>query len=188
MLSFPILQKRSPETLALSIQLQSLESRVLEPTLPMGPHKGVRGGSSKKSGEQLVPPSTKIRLPTPYSCSGLTSPPSQISGGNLGWRQCSVLEGCWGRAEPPGVWGGGSRVGTGEERGSELHAPGGGSRGAEFPKEKEPIQSQEGRGENLVWCLTRGEEGGQGWALLICFSPQLPLQQGLAGQPRKGDV
>lgn len=91
-----------------------------------------------------------------------------------------------------GATGGGgvgeARVGTGEERGSELHAPGGGSRGAEFPKEKEPIQSQEGRGENLVWCLTRREEGGQGWALLIRFSPQLPLQQGLAGQPRKGDV
>lgn len=72
-MSFPILQKRSPETLALSIQVQSLESMVLEPTLPAGPHKGVKGGSSKKSGEQLVPPSTKIRLPTPYSCSGLSA-------------------------------------------------------------------------------------------------------------------
>ena len=72
-MSFPILQKRSPETLALSIQVQSLESRVLEPTLPAGPHKGVKGGSSKKSGEQLVPSSTKIRLPTPCSCSGLSA-------------------------------------------------------------------------------------------------------------------
>lgn len=96
-----------------------------------------------------------------------------------------------GRWEPEsggGAAGGGGGVGVAVGVGSELHAPGGGSRGAEFPKEKEPIQSQEGRGENLVWCLTRGEEGGQGWALLIRFSPQLPLQQGLAGQPRKGDV
>ena len=115
MLSFPILQKRSSETLALSIQLQSLESRVLEPTLPMGPHKGVRGGSSKKSGEQLVPPSTKIRLPTPYSCSGLTSPPSRHlrsqgetwAGDNApSWRAA-------GGSGLPGVSGGGSRSGDG---------------------------------------------------------------------------
>lgn len=42
-------------------------------------------------------------------------------------------------------------------------------RGAKPLKENEPIQSREARGKNLVWCLTRGEEGGQGWALLIRF-------------------
>ena len=86
-----------------------------------------------------------------------------------------------------GARGSGPGVGLGEERGQNSR-PGRRLERGQSSKENEPIQSWERRGKNLVWCLTRGEEGGQGWALLIRFSPQLPLQQGLAGEPRKEDV
>ena len=174
--------------MALSIWLQSPESRVHEPTLPAGPCTGVRRGSSKKSGQLLAPPSTKILPPHPLllpwpdkpTLSRIPDPSRQLGLETMLSPRWLLREG--------GASGSGGWSGDGGGAGVRTHAPGGGSSGAEFPKENEPIQSQEGRGKNLVWHLTSGEEGGQGWELLIRFSPQLPLQQGLPGQPRKGDV
>ena len=147
-MSFPILQKRSPETLALSIQVQSLESMVLEPTLPAGPHKGVKGGSSKKSGEQLVPPSTKIRLPTPYSCSGLSAQahPLCISDlwGKLGLETMPGPGGLMGEGGATGGWGGGgSQSGDGGRSGGQNFTPREEApEWLSFPRRKSPFRAR----------------------------------------------
>lgn len=56
--------------------------------------------------------------------------------------------------------------GTGEKGGGgagvRTHALGRRLPRAEPFQEKECIQRLEGKGKNVLWCLTRGEEGGQG--------------------------
>lgn len=166
--------------------LRSPESRVHEPPLSPAPVGEPEKGPPRNQGNyQFLTPQRSCLPPTP-------SPPRQahrlyIPDPRRKPRLETMLSPSGLRREGGASSSGGQ---SGDEGGAGVrtHAPGGGLRGAESPKENEPIQSQEGRGKNLVWCLTRGEEGGQGWALLIRFSPPLPLQQGLAGEPRKEDV
>lgn len=96
--------------------------------------------------------------PTPFSCTAQPSPPS------LHPRSLKETQtGDNGQSEWAAKGGGASgREWDREEQGSELTLWGGGSTRAEAPRENEPIQSWEGKGKNLVWCLTRGEEGGRG--------------------------
>ncbi|XP_061247654.1 uncharacterized protein LOC133232357 [Bos javanicus] len=69
---------------------------------------------------------------------------SQISGGNLGWRQCRVLEGCWGRVEPPGVGGGGgSQSGDGGRSGGQNFTPREEApERLSFPRRKSPFRAR----------------------------------------------
>lgn len=45
-----------------------------------------------------------------------------------------------------------------------THTPGQEAQGARLPQRKGPFRAGK-EGENLVWCLTRAAERGQGWAL-----------------------
>ena len=92
---------------------------------------------------------------------------------------------------PSGLPRGGGALGPEWDGGGaevRTHAPGRRLEKGRGSRENEPFQSWEGRGKDVAWCLTRGADGGQGWVLLILVSPPLPLQQGLAGEPRREDV
>ena len=106
------------------------------------PAQESEGGPPRNPGNYWPLPPQRSCLPTPYSCLGQTSPPSpasQIPAGNLVWRQCSVLDGCLGRAEPVGV---GAGVGMGEERGSELTPLEEAPAGLSFPKRMNPFRAR----------------------------------------------